>query len=127
MLNKNNRLKKKKEFSYVYKRGMSHANNLFVVYVVPTKYAESKFGISVSAKVGKSFVRSRVKRVLSEAIRLTKSKSTTMCLLLALKWLTQIFTLRKTFYFQVLESGVCCVKSYNLSNLPYMCSIYVFI
>lgn len=74
MLNKNNRLKKKKEFSYVYKRGVSHANNLFVVYVVPTKYAESKFGISVSAKVGKSFVRSRVKRVLSEAIRLNVDK-----------------------------------------------------
>lgn len=74
MLNKNNRLKKKKEFSYVYKRGTSHANKLFVVYVVPTKYTQSKFGISVSAKVGKSFVRSRVKRVLSEVIRLNVDK-----------------------------------------------------
>lgn len=70
MLNKNNRLKKKKEFNYVYKRGRSFSNNLFAVYVVPTKYSQSKFGISVSAKVGKSFVRSRVKRVLSEVIRL---------------------------------------------------------
>ena len=74
MLNKVNRLRKNKEFSFVYKKGKHISHKYFTIYYVPTKYKTSRFGISVSAKVGKSYIRSRVKRVVSEIIRLNLDK-----------------------------------------------------
>ena len=74
MLNKINRLKKNREFSFVYKKGKRINHKYFTIYYVPTRYKASKFGISVSAKVGKSYIRSRVKRVLSEILRLNIDK-----------------------------------------------------
>ena len=63
-------LRKNNEFRTVYRRGKSYANDLLVLYVYPnrknvTKDGErfNKVGVSVSKKVGKSVVRSRVKRL----------------------------------------------------------------
>lgn len=69
MLNKKNRLRKKKEFNYIYKKGNAFFCKYYTMYVVKTKYSEKKFGFSVSNKVGNSVVRHRVKRLMSEAVR----------------------------------------------------------
>ena len=70
MLNKKNRLRKKKEFNYIYKKGTAFFCKFFTMYVVKTKFNEKKFGFTVSNKVGNSVVRHRIKRLMSEAVRL---------------------------------------------------------
>lgn len=73
-------LKKNSEFQRVYRRRKSYSNNLLVLYVYKSKYNLSKnkkynkLGISVSKKVGKSVVRSRVKRLIKESYRLNQTK-----------------------------------------------------
>ncbi len=70
MLSSINRLKKRKEFNYIYKKGdVIHAPDFMVHYVRAFKKF-AQIGISVSKQVGNSVVRSRVKRVISEACRL---------------------------------------------------------
>ena len=69
MLSKANRLRKNKEFNYIYKHGKVISCQYCTIYYVSTRY-NTKFGISVSTKVGKSYIRSRCKRVLSEILRL---------------------------------------------------------
>ena len=74
MLKKQNRLKKRKEFNFIYKKGtIAHAPDIFVHYTRATRpYAQ--IGIAVSKQVGNSVVRSRVKRIISEACRLNIDK-----------------------------------------------------
>lgn len=69
MLAKQNRLKKKKEFNYIYKKGEVSYSKFLALYVAKTKLNEIKVGFSVSNKVGNSVVRHKVKRRLSEAVR----------------------------------------------------------
>ena len=65
------KLRKNAEFRVVYRRGKSFSNELLVLYVYKNyKNKDSRFGISVSKKVGKSVIRSRVKRLIRENIRL---------------------------------------------------------
>ena len=74
MLNKVNRLKKRKEFNFVYRKGqVAHAQDFFVHYVRAYK-PYPQIGISVSKQVGNSVVRSRTKRIISEACRLNIDK-----------------------------------------------------
>ena len=74
MLKKINRLKKKKEFNYIYKKGLvAHSSSFFMHYVRAFK-PYPQIGISVSKQVGNSVVRSRVKRIISEACRLNIDK-----------------------------------------------------
>ena len=74
MLSKINRLKKRKEFNYIYKKGtVAHSNNFFIHFVKAYK-SYPQIGISVSKQVGNSVVRSRVKRIISEACRLNIDK-----------------------------------------------------
>lgn len=69
MLDKVHRLKKNRQFSYIYKNGqIKHSKILSLVYV-KTKYQPFKVGFTVSKKIGKSVVRSKVKRRLREAFR----------------------------------------------------------
>ncbi len=70
MLSLKNRLRKKKEFNYIYKKGKVYFTKFLTLYVVSTKWKESKFGFSISNKIGNSVVRHKVKRRLSEIIRL---------------------------------------------------------
>ena len=70
MLSKINRLKKKKEFNYIYKRGEVFHSHSFTMHVVRAYKRFPQIGISVSKAVGNSVVRSRVKRIFSEACRL---------------------------------------------------------
>ena len=74
MLNKLNRLKKRKEFSYIYKKGEVAHSNLFTIHYVRAFKPFAQIGISISKQVGNSVVRSRVKRIISEACRLNIDK-----------------------------------------------------
>ena len=71
------RLKKNFEFKTVYRRGKSIANELLVMYTFKNKRNKdkemnpySKWGVSISKKVGNSVIRSRSKRLISESFRL---------------------------------------------------------
>ena len=74
MLKKINRLKKKKEFNYIYKKGSVVHSQSFSLHFVRAYRPYAQIGISVSKQVGNSVVRSRVKRIISEACRLNIEK-----------------------------------------------------
>lgn len=67
---KENRLRKNEEFRNVYRRGKSLSNQLLVLYTYKNYKGINRIGISVSKKVGKSVIRSRIKRLISESYRL---------------------------------------------------------
>jgi ribonuclease P protein component len=73
---KKHKLRKNFEFRAVYTRGKSFSNKYLVLYVfknyknLPDTY---RVGVSVSKKVGKSVVRSRVKRLILESFRLNNA------------------------------------------------------
>ena len=73
MLAKKNRLRKKKEFNFIYKKGEVFYSKFFTMYVTKTKYNCKKIGFSVSNKVGNSVVRHKVKRRLCEVVRLNEN------------------------------------------------------
>ncbi|WP_040214766.1 ribonuclease P protein component [Clostridium polynesiense] len=71
------KLRKNLEFRIVYRRGRSFSNQILVLYVMKSRKNKdehqgeyNRVGISVSKKVGKSVIRSRVKRLISESYRL---------------------------------------------------------
>ena len=69
MLVKENRLTKRKEFGYIYKKGRSvYSKHLMLVYV-PTKFKNIRVGFSVSKKVGKAHTRNLIKRRLRAIIQ----------------------------------------------------------
>ena len=74
MLKKENRLKKRKEFNYIYKKGTIIYSSSFTIHFVRAFRPYPQIGISVSKTVGNSVIRSRVKRIISEACRLNIEK-----------------------------------------------------
>ena len=74
MLNKKNRLKKKKEFNFIYKKGESFHSKYLALFVTKTKLNFCKIGFSVNNKIGNSVIRHKVKRRLTEIIRLNLAK-----------------------------------------------------
>ena len=74
MIKKNNRLKKKKEFNFIYKKGQIIHSKNFLIHYAKAISPYTQIGISVSKQVGNSVVRSRVKRIISEACRLNLEK-----------------------------------------------------
>jgi len=69
MLKSINRLKKRKEFAYLYNNGTAkHTNNLTLVYL-PTKHRPLKIGFSISKKIGKAHDRNLIKRRLRAIVR----------------------------------------------------------
>ena len=69
MLDKNNRLRKRKEFAYLYNNGTAkHTSHLTLVYI-PTKFRAIKIGFSVTKKIGKAHIRNLVKRRLRAITR----------------------------------------------------------
>jgi ribonuclease P protein component len=65
------RLTKPGQYSLVYKKGGSLSDRFLVLKTIPNQLEYSRYGISVSKKVGNAVVRNRVKRVLREILRLT--------------------------------------------------------
>ena len=63
------RLKKNKEFNYIYKKGDRVSTEHFTLFVVKSKYNNYRIGFSVSKKLGKANVRNKLKRRLREIVR----------------------------------------------------------
>lgn len=69
MLNKTNRLTKRKEYGYIYKKGVVTYSNFLILYTIPTSRDHMRMGFSISKKVGKAHERNLLKRRLSEIVR----------------------------------------------------------
>lgn len=67
-------IKNNEDFRKVYNAGISRANRLLVMYILKNETDMTRFGISVSKKVGNSVVRHRLTRLIRESIRLNSDK-----------------------------------------------------
>lgn len=67
-------LTKSNQYALVYKEGSSWVSSLVVMKALPNGLSLSRYGFSVSKRVGKAVTRNRVKRLLREILRLTPLK-----------------------------------------------------
>lgn len=68
VVKKENRLKKRKEFNYIFKKGQSYSSNCLVLVNIKSKLNNYKVGFSVGKKVGNAVVRNKIKRRIKEAV-----------------------------------------------------------
>jgi len=65
-------LTKPGQYALVYNKGSSWVSSLLVMKALPNRLTLSRYGLSISKRVGKAVVRNRVKRLLREILRVTK-------------------------------------------------------
>ena len=68
------RLTKPEQYTSVYGAGITQVDRFLVLKAKPNHLEFSRFGISVSKKVGNAVIRNRVKRILREILRLMAKK-----------------------------------------------------
>ena len=69
MLNKNNRLRKKYQFQYIYKSGNYLSDKSVALHFVSSKTKSVKVGFAVTKKIGHAIKRNLIRRRLREIIR----------------------------------------------------------
>mgnify|MGYP001616494774 CR=1 FL=1 len=75
MLPSENRLKKKKDFGQIFKRGRSFQDNVLSLRLTEKNQKVSRFAFVVSLKVSKkAFLRNKIRRRLREIIKANLSK-----------------------------------------------------
>ena len=63
------------QYALVYDKGSTWVHSLVVMKSLPNGLSLSRYGFSVSRRVGKAVVRNRVRRLLREILRLTPLKT----------------------------------------------------
>jgi ribonuclease P protein component len=71
-LKREQRLTKSEQYTLVYNSGSTQTDRLLVLKAMHNRLDYSRYGISVSKRVGNAVVRNRVKRILREILRLSK-------------------------------------------------------
>lgn len=75
MLPKTNRVKKKKDFEMIFKKGASFKNNLFILRFIKNNLNKTRFSFVVSQKVSKkAVVRNKIRRRLAAIAKSEKEK-----------------------------------------------------
>lgn len=69
MLPTQNRLKKRKEFAYIYKHGTKIISKNLSIVITKSKLNLTRVGFSVSNKIGKAVQRNKIKRQLRSIVR----------------------------------------------------------
>ncbi len=64
------KIRKGWEYRFIYRNGRRKANRYFVLYSIKNSLGYSRFGISVSRKLGGAVRRNRIKRIIREIVRL---------------------------------------------------------
>ncbi len=73
-MGRNHRLKKNVEFQRIYRKGSYIATKTLVAYIKPNNLKETRIGVTVSKKYGKSVKRNRIRRLITESYRLLRDK-----------------------------------------------------
>ena len=63
-------LTKRAQYALVYQQGSTYIDSLIVMKALPNGLSSSRYGFSVTKKVGKAVERNRLKRLLREVIHL---------------------------------------------------------
>ncbi|MCX6720067.1 MAG: ribonuclease P protein component, partial [Candidatus Staskawiczbacteria bacterium] len=75
MLPKINRIKNKKDFEVIFRKGINFKNSLFILKFLKNDLGKNRFGFVVSQKVSKkAVIRNKVRRRLVEAVKKENEK-----------------------------------------------------
>ena len=55
-------IKKHDEFNNIIRKGKFIKNDLFIIYIMKSENENAKFGIAISNKIGKAYLRNKLKR-----------------------------------------------------------------